>query len=404
MGRLRYLTRMALKDLAGEWTVSLAVCLAIAAVAAPILVLLGLHAGVIGEIFSGLRADPAAREIRLEATGSARFTPAWFDEVRTMPEVAFAVPATRFASTQVQAFDKSGERERRASLLPSGPGDPLFDDDQTLPTTQLEAGISHTLAEALKIAPGEEITLEVTRRRDGRNESGFVTLTVVSTARAADFERDALFVTLPLLIEIEDFKDGAGAPLLGAEGPAPKPRAYFPDFRIYANDISDVGPLTERLRVEPYNLSVKAQTGRIEFAMDLSQNLQLVIAAIAALGAIGLAGGLATIQWSMAARRRRIIAVLSLIGFHRGALIGFPVIQAATLGLAGAALTVIAAIGFAALINTWLGAALGGGAARITAVPALAVSGLILIISILPALVIGLRYSNLEPANEIRET
>lgn len=404
MARLGYLVRMALKDLAGEWTVSLAVCLAIAAVAAPILVLLGLYAGVIGEIFGGLRSDPAAREVRLEATGSARFQPEWFDQIRTLPEVAFAVPATRYASTQVQAFDATGERERRTSLLPTGAGDPLFGADARMPAQPTEAGISATLAEALGVAEGGTVTLEVTRRAGGRDEAGFVTLTIISVTKAADFERDALFVTLPLMVEIEDFKDGAGAPLLGVAGPPPGERTYYPDFRLYARDVADVGPLIARLSAEPYNLSVRGQTGRIDFAMDLSSSLQLVIAAIAALGIVGLAGGLATIQWSMAARRRRIIAVLSLIGFRRGALIGFPVIQAACLGLCGAVLTVVAALGFSAIINTWLAGALGAGAARIGAGPALGVTALILVISILPALVIGLRYSNLEPADEIRET
>lgn len=404
MGRLGYLLRMAMKDLAHEWTVSLAVCLAITSVAAPILVLFGLYTGVVGEIFAGLRDDPAARQIRLQATGAARFRDPWFDEVRAWPEVAFITPATRFSSTQVQAFDPSGTREARTNLLPTGAGDPLFEEGAAPPGGTLEAGISASLADKLKVGAGDAVTLEISRRFNGRAEAAFVDIRVTHKTTAATFDSDALFVSLALLVDIETYKDGAAAPLLEVGGETPKPRDYYPDFRLYARDISDVAPLVARLRDAPHNLSLRAETGRIKFAEDLAASLQLVIGAVGLLGVLGLAGGLSTIQWSMAARRRRIIAVLSLIGFHRGALIGLPVIQALLLGLIGSVLTALTAILFAGLINTFLGDALGPGAARISPLAIAAITSVVLVISVLPALVIGRRLSNLEPANEIRET
>ena len=92
MGRLRYLVRLAWLDLRDEWPVSVAICLAIVAVAAPLLVLLGLREGVIGEMFQRLRSNPSMRIITLDATGSARFDAAWFDAARSWPETGFVLP------------------------------------------------------------------------------------------------------------------------------------------------------------------------------------------------------------------------------------------------------------------------------------------------------------------------
>ncbi|MDA0703184.1 MAG: ABC transporter permease, partial [Proteobacteria bacterium] len=64
--RLGQLLRLSIADILDEWPFALAVTLAIAAVLAPLLVLNGLQAGVVGEIFERLRADPAMRRITLD--------------------------------------------------------------------------------------------------------------------------------------------------------------------------------------------------------------------------------------------------------------------------------------------------------------------------------------------------
>ncbi|MGF1476560.1 MAG: ABC transporter permease [Geminicoccaceae bacterium] len=402
--RLFYLSRMAFKDLTGEWTVSLAICLAITAVAAPVLVLIALYSGVITQIYSGLRDDPAAREIRLTATGAARFDDAWFEQVAAWTDVAFVAPSTRYASAQGQVLDLAGEQEARASLIPTGAGDPVFAPDGLVLTDVGDAGLSASLAAKLDAGIGDRLQLEVTRGGSGGEQSALVPVTVTAIARASDFGRDALFLSLALLEDIEDYKNGFGAPLLGVDGDEPPPRRYFPDFRLYAADISDVGPLVQRLSDEPYALSLRAEASRIDFATRLDRSLTLVIGAVGLLGALGLAGGLATIQWSMAARRRRTIAVLSLIGFGKPALVGLPVLQALMLGVAGSLCTVGAAWIFTQLVDALLAQSLGIGATRLGFGAIGLVVALILVVSVIPALSIGLRYSNLEPSNEIRET
>ncbi|MEM1383229.1 MAG: ABC transporter permease [Pseudomonadota bacterium] len=406
---LRPVLRLAWADLRHEWTVSLAMCLAITAVAAPLLVLIGLYEGVVGGIFADLRQDPAARTIRLQASGAARFDQAWFEAARAWPEVAFAVPSTRWAAAQGQVFGPEDARESRASLVPTAPDDPVFDAGSPPLQSPQQVKLSQALAEAVGAEMGSTVTLEISRTRPGgTGETRVVTLSVVDIARPARFERRALFVTGAFLNQVEDFKDGFAAPVLSADGPAPPERSHFRDFRLYARDISDVSPLLARLRAEPFRLTVTGATGRIDFATGLDRSFQLVIWAIGGLSVMGLAGGLAAIQWGMVARRRRIIAVLSLIGFSRATLVAFPVAQAVILGLGGAALTIAAALTFATVINAGLGTRLGlGDGARACIISFWAATGmaaLIVVISALPATVIGRRFAMLEPADEVRET
>jgi putative ABC transport system permease protein len=404
--RLLILTHIAAKDLMGEWTVSLAICLAMTAVAAPVLVLIALYTGVVDKIFTSLRNDPAAREIRLTATGAARFDETWFAEARTWPEVSFAVPSTRYASAQGQLLDMAGTREARANLIPTGPGDPVFPPLGLVPGAPSEAGISAGLAGRLDAAPGDQLHLEITRSGvvSGGVERVLFPIKVIAVARAADFARDAIFISHALLTEIEDYKNGHRAPLLAVEGTDPPARRYFPDFRLYAVGIGDVGPLVTRLGAEPYNLSLRTEQSRIDFAMKMDRSLSLVITAVGILGILGLAGGLAAIQWSMAARRRRTIAVLSLIGFSRASLVGLPVLQALMLGALGSVMTVITAWAFTILVNSALTGSLGLAATRLDLGAVALVTGLIVGVSVAPALWIGRVYSKLEPSDEIRET
>lgn len=401
-GRLR---RMAVRDLTAEWTISLAVCLSIAAVPAPMLVLIALYSGVISEMFSGVRTDPAAREIRLAATGASRFDRAWFNDVRAWPPVAFAVPATRHASAQGEVFAGDGRHEARANLIPIAPRDPVFGPVGLHLAGPGQAALSAGLALKLGAAVGDHLSLEITRRStDGRGQRAIVDIEAVAIASAADFARDALFIHETLLIEIEDYKNGHHAPLLNADGAAPPPRDHFPDFRLYARDINDVAALLVRLSAPPCNLTLTTQGWRIAFALQIDRSLRLVVFAVAGLGILGLGGGLATIRWSMAARRRRTIAVLSLIGSDRAMLVGLPVLQAMILAGLGACMTVAVSAGFCRLLDVALAGDLGLAATRMTLGAVAQMAAIIFTVSAIPALLIGLGYSRLDPSDEIRET
>lgn len=404
-GGLASVFRLAIKDLRHEWPVSIAVCLAITAVAAPALTLLALYAGLVGNLFGALSADPAAREIRLAATGQARFEPTWFEDVRNWPEVAFAAPATRYASAQITLFAPESGKDATASLIPTGRGDPTFPPTGLILSAPNQVGVSGSLAAKLGVKAGDAVEIEASRSQAGGGiETAVLQATVARIAADRDFARDALFVSPALLIQTEDFKNGDAAPLYQAVGPAPTARATFPAFRMYARDVASVAPLAAKLEAPPLSLTLITARSRIDFAQDLSSRLETLVAAIAGLGFVGIGGGLAAIQWSMAARRRRAIAILALIGFRRWQLAALPVAQAALLAAGSAVVTILVALLIGRLLDVALALDSDGASTQLEPGAVAVVVGAILVLSLAPAIWIGVGYSRLEPSNEIRET
>ena len=402
------LLRLSLADLLDEWPTSVAVTLAIAAVLAPLLVLNGLRTGVIGEIFERLREDPAMRRITLDATGARRFDDRWFRTIRERPDVAFILPSTRFAAAQVDIapVDDASVQPLRVSLASTGPGDPVFGADSLPLGSSTEVKLSAAVAARAGLKLGDGLYIDVERRRaNGRIEPAGIQATVTEIVPPDRHGGTVVFVRPDLLLAVEAFRDGFAAPELGfAAGPERANREAYPNFRLYAMRIEDVAGLAAFLRDEQ-DLSVSTQAPRIASAVELNRNIGAVLRAIVMLGVIGLAGSLAAIQWAVAARKRRAVAMLNLIGYGRGWLIGFPTLQAALLAASGSAAAVMLAIAAATWINRYFAASFGtDGAACVIEVSAMSIgTAAVLLFSLVPAAIIGVGFTRLDPSDEIRD-
>ena len=402
------LLRLSLADLLDEWPTSVAVMLAIAAVLAPLLVLNGLRTGVIGEIFERLRMDPAMRRITLDATGARRFDDQWFRMIGERADVAFILPSTRFAAAQVDItpVDDASVQPLRVSLASTGPGDPVFGPDSPPLGSNTEVKLSAAVAARTGLKLGDGLYIDVERRRaDGRIEPAGIEATVTEIASPDRHGGTVVFVRPDLLLAVEAFRDGFAAPELGyAPGPERANREVYPNFRLYAMRIEDVAGLAAFLRAEQ-DLSVSTQAPRIASAVELNRNIGAVLRAILVLGVIGLAGSLTAIQWAVAARKRRAVAMLNLIGYGRGWLIGFPTLQAALLAASGSAVAVMLAIAAATWINRYFAASFGSaGAACVVDVSAMSIgTAAVLLFSLVPATTIGVGFTRLDPSDEIRD-
>lgn len=399
-----YLFRLSVADLIDEWPVAFAMSLAIVAAMTPLLVLNGLEAGVVGEIFERLRKNPAMRLVTLDATGSKRFDEGWFERVRGWPEVAFVMPATRYSSGQVDVSPagRLDVEPERVTLLPTGPGDPVFGDEAPALATAGEARVSAVIGERLGLKPGDDLLVRFERRG---NQPATVTLRAVAIAEPAGYRGEAIFVQPRLMREIEAFRDGAASPQFGyPEGEDYGERQYFPNFRLYARSIGIVDALAKRLRAEE-DLSVSTRWSDIVGPLELKTDIETVLRAILVVAGLGLAGSLTAIQWAMATRKRRVIAMLSLIGFDRRWLVGFPLCQALVVGVLGASLATLMALAAAAWINTYFAPSFGSSGQACVIGPGLVAVAFVavLILSFAPASWIGARFAALEPGDEIRD-
>lgn len=95
---------LAILDLRHEWILTLCMVLAIAAVLAPLLILLGLKYGTIETMRERLIEDPVNREIKPART--LQLTPNWFQVFSKREDVAFIVPTILRGSSIVRIIKK----------------------------------------------------------------------------------------------------------------------------------------------------------------------------------------------------------------------------------------------------------------------------------------------------------
>ena len=378
MGRLRYLVRLAWLDLRDEWPVSVAICLAIVAVAAPLLVLLGLREGVIGEMFQRLRSNPSMRIITLDATGSARFDEAWFAAARSWPETGFVLPSTRFAAGQADFTgpDDKGVEER------ARPDPDSFRRSRVRPGHAATAGAVRGQAQrrarraGVGAGTGDTVAAAIERRVEGgRLEPLMIKLRIVDVAPAQGYEGRAAFVGPTLLTALEDFRDGFAAPLLGvtvpttSEGrapPIPTSGSTRTILRTWRRWRPGCATRTASASARAALRSRPRQSRRQSECGDAGPRPPGRARARRRAGGDPVQHGRA---------QARTIAVLGLMGFGRFWLVGLPVAEAALLGAAGAVLTIAMAFLFGAWINAHLAASFDASGQACVLPPALLAAG-----------------------------
>lgn len=401
MSRASQLLRLILADLWHDRIAVACQALALAAVVVPLMVLLGLRAGVIGTMIERMDRDPAMRLVLPEVTGGNRFDEAWLDRWRADPRVAFVLPNTRAIAAQVDLVSASGAT-LRVALNPTAPGDPIGSGEAVTGPDAL--AVTSEAARRLDLTEGDTVTVVLERTRGGRIEPASRRMAVAAVLAPERASGSGAYVTLPLLLAIQAYRDGYAVPELGGvgDGPAPAVSAH-PLFRLYARSIRDVGAVAEALRRE--GVQVVTREGEIESTLRLDASLRAVLGIIAAAAATGaglslLAGQLASLE-----RKRRDLAVLKLIGYGPGWLVALPIGLGLAVGLLGALLAVPLFAVTAAAINGFFAASLAPGeaACRLSAGEIAALVGATMLVALPSGLIVARRAARVDPSEEVRD-
>lgn len=327
--------RLAGQDALNEPRVFLLSALGLAAVLAPLLVLLALKHGVIDVLLTRLLENPANREIAVSLHGD--FDRAFLDELAARPEVGFLAPQVRALSSAVVLANVKSDPQRtaEAELLPTGPGDPLL----AAPVPADGIALSRDLAEELGATAGSEVRLIVTRKRAGREERVFLDLKVAAVAERAGLGNRHALVPSTLLLALEDYRDDRRVPAYDWQGSFPavdEATRSFSRFRLYARTLEDVEPLADWLAQR--KIETVTQAAAIRSVTAMNRSLSTLFAIVAGLGGLGYLAALATSLWSTVERKRRTLSLLRLLGLPRWGLALFPLVQAGLVALAGFAL------------------------------------------------------------------
>ncbi len=214
--------RLALADLRDEWILSSCICLATAAVLAPLLILFGLKSGAIDILRNRLIEDPRNREIRPKITRT--YPETWFADMKKRPDVSFVVPLTRGVSSSVQAVNPANVLEARLDLSPTAVGDAVVLENGGRDPRNDECVLSSSAAGALSAKVGDKIRIKTSRRVDGQFQTAELELRVAGVLDLRAGGADLAYVPLKVLEAVEQYLDGSAVAEYGWSGK--KPLAY----------------------------------------------------------------------------------------------------------------------------------------------------------------------------------
>jgi putative ABC transport system permease protein len=401
--RWSLMIELATRDLWYDRMISLCIVAALVAVIAPLLLLFGLKQGVVMQLRDELLSDPHNLEVRM--LGNHTLGKEWFSSLAAQSEVQFFVPLTRSLNTQADLVRDSQHFVENVEVIPTGNKDPLLSDRLNAPSTLNSVLLSVSAANKLNVQRGQTIRLLVMRKLDGKTERGEHEVTVDGVLEASAFVRPAILVSLDLLIAIEQFRDGFKEPLFGFESgkEALQSRDKFARARIYASSLDDVGKLADWL--EDQNIESRTQLREIESVKAISRVLGLIFAVVAWAAVSGCIASLVGAFLANIDRKRKDLAYLRLLGFHRIATSVYVMVQAALL-------TCVAFIfGYAAYLlgsevfNQVLGANLADKSfvCHLESRHILLAFSSALLIAIFVAGVGGLRAIQIQPSESLRE-
>jgi len=222
---LRVVPGLAVSNLVHEWILSLCLVIAVAAVIAPLVVLLGLKYGTIETLRDRLVEDPVYREVRPAQIHD--FEAKWIEEVGTWPEVQFLIPSVLPLSSIVHAKPPGTNKLEMLDLFSTGPGDPLLLENGVVPPQPGECVLTAEAARTLDLQTGDLLQAKVTRNRVGQRETAGSRLLVsgVLPLRAGALPR--VYCPLDFVLDVEAYKQGYAVPKRGWTGDRPEPFLSF---------------------------------------------------------------------------------------------------------------------------------------------------------------------------------
>lgn len=336
------LLRLAVADLWHNRILAFCNIAAVIGVIAPLAILAGIKTGVVEALVSDLKSRPDI--LRVSVAGDHGFAAKDVEEVRGWTETGFVVPSSRSIARRLLVQTEGGGTVRRATLVATGPGDPLLPEGREIGDDAVAA--SNGLARRLGLSPGD--TLQGIARRGRAGEANLILpLSVATVLPPGMLGGEAVLMAPALMEDIEAFYDGYAIPRRGVvEGRPLSGRTTLAEsLRLYAADLASVAPLEQRIESH-FGVEAVSRAAEVTATLDLDRRLGLALALIIGTATLGLLAALTASFWGMIRSRRPALAALALIGIPPAQLAWYPVWVAlitASLGLVSAGVIAIAA-------------------------------------------------------------
>mgnify|MGYP002622654508 CR=1 FL=1 len=212
-----WIVRLAFAELRNEWLFALGVSFAVCSVLTTTSLLWGTKSGMIQGMRDRLLLDPTNRE--LVSREDRALSLSELEQISGNPATTFLVPSVRRISLYGKAFSaRHKDPGIEAAFLPTAIGDPVggglgFDpDDPSLPVPCM---ITALLGEELEVSEGDVVSLQISRHENGKTVLFPLELKIAKSLAPSDASGRSLFLPLPVIERIEDFKEGLAVPIFG---------------------------------------------------------------------------------------------------------------------------------------------------------------------------------------------
>jgi putative ABC transport system permease protein len=356
---IRHIASLATRDLLHEYLMALWTILGLAALITPLLIMFGLKFGIIESMKSRLIGSAVNREIR--PVEFRPYSQDWLTELESRVDVELVIPDTRLFAVEVKLVN-SDDRDAEpmsAAMRPTAPGDPLLAEWGLALHDEREIVLTTPVANALKARPGSVIQGIIARRRG--EERVFVDLNVAGVLPREAVDRKWIYVSLPLLVATELYREQEDVPGLNAPGKLPDPGALdysYGSFRAFASDVDAVATLVEWL--ESQGIETRSEYQRIAQIQQLDRALGAVFLIVLTVALLGGAASLGANLFAGVIRKRHELSLMRLVGFSGSLIILFPMVQALLLAASGVAAALAAYAAAEPIINWRLGSAAAG--------------------------------------------
>jgi putative ABC transport system permease protein len=256
--KLIWSARFAIAEIRNEWVFGIGVALAVSSVVTPAALLWGTKSGMIDTMRERLLREPTIRELVGQENNALPTT--WFNEKRTDPRVAFVIPSVRRISLygDVSKSGSDAEVVSDVAYLPTAVGDPVGG-GVDLPS-EYEGGavpcmISTKVADSLQALKGETITITVARIENETIVQVTLEARVDRVLDPSDSGAMAVYLPLPVIERIEDYKDGSAVPLFGWTSGVRSSLRTYDSFRIRFESAGN--PVVEKAAIDRSSLRGK---------------------------------------------------------------------------------------------------------------------------------------------------
>lgn len=328
MRKIFLATYLAIKDWIHELSLSICSVFALMSILTPLLILHGIHYGVIQTMQEQLLSDPTVLVVMPSGGKGAGFNEAFIQEIKNQPEVTFVVGRTRDVAAELQLYGNNN-KYLTVSLEGTGKGDPLLERAKAaVPFSEqgkLEIDLTATAARKLDVKEGDTIKAALSRRKsNGRAESLRLELKVVGIVPTELIGTDIAFVSEELLYALQNYRDNVSSKLLAVKGEKePGAQKHYESFRAYVNNLDNVSVLQSWF--DQKNIAVKTRAKDIANLRQLDKSLNNIVLIISSAALLGFLAFMFSTASANVKRKQKMLSVLRLLGMEKIHLITYPI-------------------------------------------------------------------------------